>query len=233
MENRMRSPLVLASLLAMLAGTVALPAGAQPQDAAKERERRMLEQLRRAQAAQQQAVKERADLLAAQGELEAKLKEAAQSASRASGQAGSLRRDLDRTNAQLDGERAQSERLKAELAAAIAKARDNETALDAKVRALEQQNDEGLRRTTLRESQLRQLQATADERAAGLAACNSRADQLYRASNELLDRLQRRSAAESDVFLQWTRISGFEEAQRWRDRLDELKGGAPAEPAAR
>ena len=85
----------------------------------------------------------------------------------------------------------------------------------------------------LRESQLRQLQATADERAAGLAACNTRADQLYRASNELLDRLQRRSTAESDAFLQWTRISGFEEAQRWRDRLDDLKGGAPAEPAAR
>ena len=229
----MRSPLVLACLLAILSGTVAAPAGAQPQEAAKERERRVLEQLRRAQAAQQQAVKERTDLLAAQGELEAKLKEAAQSASRAAGQAGSLRRDLDRANAQLESERAQAENLKAELAAAIAKARDNESTLDARVRKLEQQNDEGLRRTTLRETQLRQLQATAEERAAALASCNTRADQLYRAGNELLDRLHRRSAAESDAFLQWTRISAFEEVQRWRDRLDELKGGVPAELSAR
>lgn len=218
-------------MLAVLALLMAVPAPghAQPVDAAKERERRIMEQLRRAQAAQQQATRERDELLAAQGGLESKLKEAMAASGRSAAQAGALRKDLERANAQLAEQQAAAAQFKVEIAALAARSREQEAALEARLRRLEQEGEERERRITLREAQLRQLQSTAEERATGLAACTVRADQLYNAGRDLLDRLQRRSAAESEPVLQWTRISGFEEAQRWRDRLDELKaGGAPA-----
>jgi len=237
MEIRMRSTLAVACLVALIAIPCSVPLStavhAQPQDAAKERERRVVEQLRRAQAAQQQATKERDEQLAARADLESKLKEAASAAGRSAGQAGTLRRDLDRTNAQLTEARTAVEQLKAELASVTAKAGANEAAMEARLLKLEAQNDEGTRRTSMRESQLRQLQSTADERAVNLAACTARSEQLFRAGNELLDRLQQRGAAESDSFLQWTRISTFEEAQRWRDRLDDIRSGVATEKAGR
>lgn len=233
----MHDRLAFVCLVAVLAAApVALrpaPAYAQPQDAAKERERRVVEQLRRAQAAQQQATKERDEQAAARADLESKLKAVQGAAGRSAGQASSLRRELDTANALLANERSAVEQLKADLAAAAARASASEAALEARLRKLEAQNDEGQRRTSLRESQLRVLQATADERAASLAACSTRADQLYRAGSELIDRLQARGAAEADSFLQWTRIAAFEDAQRWRDRLEEIRTGATAEKPGR
>jgi hypothetical protein len=233
MKAGMRITFAVACLVAMVAAAMPVPGHAQPQDAAKERERRVVEQLRRAQAAQQQAVKERDEQAAARAALEAKLKDATNTAGRSASQAGTLRRDLDKANALLDAERSALEQSKAELAAASAKARANEEALEGRVRKLEAQNDEGMRRISMRESQLRQLQSTAEERAASVAACSTRSEQLFRAGNELLDRLQQRGADESDALLQWTRIRTFDEVQRWRDRLDEIRSGVAAEKAVR
>lgn len=232
----MRSTFAVTILMAMLAVAFPLPVYPQTQDAAKERERRVLELLRRSQAAQQQASRERDEQAAARATLESTLKEAESSAGRVARQASALRLDLDRVNSLLATERIAAEQLKSDLAAMAAvteKVRVSEAGLDASVRKLEEQNSERMRRIALREAQLRQLQATAEDRAASLAACSARAEQLYRAGNELLDRLQQRGVAESDSFLQWTRISAFDEVQRWRDRLDELRSGVPAENAGR
>jgi chromosome segregation ATPase len=202
------------------------------QDQAKERERRLLEQVRRSQSAQQQLTREKAELEKSRDDLDAKVKQAESSGKAAQSRAGTLKRELDDTAAKLAAERSNVERLKAELGAANESAQLAQKAAEAKIEQMTAVNGELSKRIALRDTQVRNLQTVGDERAAQLAECSTRADGLYRTGIDLVEQLRTRSNDQADSFFQIGRVSGFETAQKWRDRLEEQRSGpiAPAKP---
>ncbi|MBC7781722.1 MAG: hypothetical protein H7125_16635 [Proteobacteria bacterium] len=222
--QRRSSGLPAATVFA-IGALVCASAFAQGNDPAKERERRLLEQVRRAQSAQQQLAKEKAELEKAREDLDAQLKSAEATGRAAQGRAGTLKREVDAASARLAEERANGERLKAELAASTEAARSAQKAMEARIQQLTTDNAETLRRVGLRETQLRTLQETSDERATRLDECTTRFDGVYRVGLELVEQLRARTAGQADPVFQFGRVEGFESAQTFRDRLDEQRFG--------